>query len=546
MPLSKIKPRITEAMSHNLPKQKRLSIPSTGQTLLGNARIWGSPILIAHQRLIDLLKQKVGLKDCFTVYHLDYDFLIYAYHKTNYQSLTFKLCAAALILNWIMGRTLGALSKDASLMDAELWYRGDNESSQPPISKVLDLLEQDFVLEPLRSLEYGSELVDILPYAVEVFETSEELLEAFGYERKSKKNSGIYYTPSDLSDYIVQQVYNLFHTSQPNRFPTWLDPACGTGIFLRSAFYCVIDNNLQEDASEYLFNNLFGIDISPIALQSAAYCLILAYAHNGSTELQTPKLALESIGSHLVVCDSTTIQDCRKLSSLLPSLSNGADCVVSNPPYIRKSIVQTGQLSLFDISNSPSQTTSQAIYTDFVRMLDLLSDQSDGLGGIVIPLSIAYSSRREFQQLRQFLSIGGRIWRFAHFDRTPDSLFGDDVKTRCTIVLLERSQQKFYYTTHLMRWSSRSRYKLFDGIRFAKVCTSVPICGIPKIGSDFEVTLLELIAENCMGSLGDTIRRTKSLSLDIMRYLRSSRTAYNWLPLNCYRNTLLIMGIVIG
>lgn len=518
-------------MSGNFSKQKRLSVPSNGQTLLGNARIWGIPILTAHQRLTNLLGQKISLSDCIKIYYSDYDFLNYAYPKSNYQTLTFELCSAALILNWIVGRTLRSLSNDASLTEAEYWYRGTKTSSQQPISKSLDLFEQASVLEPLRSLEYDAKLVDILPYAAEVFETSEELLEAFGQKRKLKRNSGVFYTPSDLSDYIVQQVYNSFCFLQANRNPTWLDPACGTGIFLRSAFHCVINNNSQVDTSRYLFDNLFGIDVSPIALQTAAYCLILTYGHICSTDLlQTPKSALESIGSHLVVCDSTTIQDRQKLSELLPSLSNGADCVVSNPPYIRKPIAQTRQLSLFDNSNLHTQTASRAIYIDFVRMLDRLSNSTYGAGGIVIPLSIAYSSRREFQQLRQFLSAHGDVWRFAHFDRTPDSLFGDDVKIRCTIALFERSPEKFYCTTRLMRWNSRTRNKLFDGIKFAKLFTNIPIQGIPKVGSNFEVNLLEAIANNCIGRLGDTVKRTKSLSLDIRRYLRNSRTAYNWLP----------------
>ena len=179
--------------SSNVPKQKRLSIPSPGQTLLANARVWGGPILTAHQRLISTLESKIDLEDCFVAHHSDYGFLNYAGHGIRYKPLTFKLCSAALILNWITGQVLGNLSNNASLIDAEIWYKGKEDNSRRPISEVLSSTEQDLVLGSLRTLEYDSQFVDILPYAVEVFETSEELLTAFGQGRKSKKSSGIFY-----------------------------------------------------------------------------------------------------------------------------------------------------------------------------------------------------------------------------------------------------------------------------------------------------------------------------------------------------------------
>jgi len=125
------------------------------------------------------------------------------------------------------------------LTDAEFWYSGGNDGKQL-ISKTLRADRQDWVLESLRGLDYDFQFLDILPYAVEVFETSKELIKEFGHERKSKRAAGVFYTPSDLSDYIVEQAYSL-HANKSQDFInfTWLDPACGTGVFLVSVLYQV-------------------------------------------------------------------------------------------------------------------------------------------------------------------------------------------------------------------------------------------------------------------------------------------------------------------
>src|SRR5687767_4916155 len=80
-------------------------------------------------------------------------------------------------------------------------------------------------------------------------------------------------------------------------------------------------------------------------------------------------------------------------------------------------------------------------------------------------------------------------WEIAFFDRTPDSLFGDDVKTRNCIVLLtqRRHAPKALHTSTFVRWNSRQRSTLFSDLRFCPVEWTLARDFLPKLGSHAEV-----------------------------------------------------------
>jgi hypothetical protein len=151
---------------------------------------------------------------------------------------------------------------------------------------------------------------------------------------------------------------------------------------------------------------------------------------------------------------------------------------------------------------------------------------------MVVPLSIAYNTKQEFQELRKFMWNSKGNWQLAHFDRTPDSLFGDDVKTRNTIVFFEREYQKesAVYTTNLMRWNSRKRSSLFEGIQCSKVPQNFAYMAIPKFSGSIGEQLLQQISTKPFYSLGDSITRVTEPVAEHEEFIRNAGTAYNWLP----------------
>lgn len=515
-----------------IPTKQRLSLPRHNRTLLANVRYWGVPFLTAQRRLIESLHEYVGEDDSSSIYRASYSFLRNTNDAVSSPRNALPLCSAALLLGWMSGRSLGALTRKATLSESESWFLEGRAPAM--LSENLPKEVQASILEPLQDLNFGLDFLDMLPYAAEVFETLEEVVKAFGSMRISKRAAGVFYTPSDVSDFIVEYAVSISGRDASSiGESTWLDPACGTGCFLLSVLHKVAERELfvsGEDALFYTTNHLFGIDVSPLALQSAAYALVLTCLQSESPSNVSLKDGLSRVGKNLAVYDATQLQQRQDLSDLFSSLHEGADFVVSNPPYAKNYFDDSSsQQTLF--ADSPKQEKPRNLYPRFVRMLSKLSKCSYGVGGMVIPLSIASNSKREFQELRRFMWTSGGAWRLAHFDRTPDSLFGDDVKTRNTIVFYadDGGTESKLYTTELIRWNSRARAKLFENIRFARVLRHVSRNTIPKFGDVFGGHLLELLNKKPLYPLSRTIARTSVPFEERRNVLRSAGTSYNWL-----------------
>jgi Eco57I restriction-modification methylase len=479
----------------------------------------------------------MGKEECARIYRAGYSFVRYHGCDEPTAEDSIGMYSAALLLNWTVGRAANALKRGASLYEGEAWYMGSGPEGMS-ISNRISNAGQRVILEPLRDLEYGPRFVDILPYAAEVFETSDEILKGLGSSRKSKRAGGVFYTPSDVSDYMVDFVLSIHPAYQSGkRLLTWLDPACGTGSFLLSALYRIAERyrlRNGEEALDYVTRCLHGIDISPVALQSAAYVLAIACSGEGLLNRVPLRSVIQRVGRGLAVCDATSIKCRSALGKLFPSLGHsGADLVVSNPPYTRRDgEFAHSQSGFFFARHSSRKRSMKEVYAEFVPMMCSLSNEINGAGAMIVPLSITYSQRAEFGRLRDLIWSSGRWW-LANFDRTPDSLFGDDVKTRNTILFL--SQQQHYetavHTTDLIRWSSRSRTGLFDSVQFSRISPALGVKALPKVGDDFGQELLVLILKTDMRNLGTSLeplsgRHSGTQSLR----LRSSSTAYNWLP----------------
>lgn len=515
------------------PIANRLSVPMHSRTVLASTRTWGQPLLFAHQCLIDAIKVRGGAKQCRSEYLEKYSFITFRDASKINDDTAIALFSAAVILNWMVGNALGEIKAHHSLSDAEYWFKGGK--CKETLLNELDGSTQSAILSPLRKLNFGHHFIDILPYAAEVFETSDEILKAFGQSRKSKKAAGIFYTPSDVSDHIVDYAFSIWKTSHPfsNR-NTWLDPATGTGCFLLSALYRGAQTLLLSPGKEALFyiaRCLFGIDKSPIALQSAAYALVLAAMQKKWLVDISLQESLFLIGKNLYVHDATKIKTLQDLSILIPSLPSGADFVISNPPYVKQKTCNNSlQADIFS-EMSLNRSSSKNLYIDFVKMLTNFTNSNSGVGGMVVPLSITYNTHQEFRNLRRFMTNTEGKWWLANFDRTPDSLFGDDVKTRNSIVFFAREsgQNRAIYTSDLIRWNSRTRQELFKHITFSKIPMPPLKNIIPKCGNDFGQELLHLF-EKRNTRLGDSIAKVSLPFEEQKRLLRHSKTAYNWLP----------------
>jgi type I restriction-modification system DNA methylase subunit len=86
---------------------------------------------------------------------------------------------------------------------------------------------------------------------------------------------GEYYTP----DWLCERIVKEFDFTATDKI---LDPACGSGSFLRAAIHRVKEMN-PEITVEELNNNIYGIDIHPLSVQIAKTTMLLALGKEVTT-----------------------------------------------------------------------------------------------------------------------------------------------------------------------------------------------------------------------------------------------------------------------
>jgi hypothetical protein len=171
-------------------------------------------------------------------------------------------------------------------------------------------------------------------------------------------------------------------------------------------------------------------------------------------------------------------------------------------------------------------------YPLFVEMMWQLAKPGLASAGMVVPLSISYSSLPSIKSLRVSIQDTPGTWQFAFFDRTPDSLFGDDVKTRNAVILWEHNlddERSHILTGPLMRWSSRDRKDLFKRIYFVPLNVTSIRDFIPKIGGTLEAAMYECTSR-AKGKLATLFIQNSEHNIQNSKPIFYSSVAYNWIP----------------
>jgi N-6 DNA Methylase len=216
---------------------------------------------------------------------------------------------------------------------------------------------QEFHIETLKGLLHGDDLSSgqlslgfwIYDFSVIPIETISGIYERFleAEDSQQKRESGIYYTPRFLAEIVLDIALENFASISGKRF---LDPACGSGIFLVSLFNRLAEEWLRSHRSasneerttalgHILQNQLFGVDADTTgtACRIAAFSLYLAFLDQleprDIQKLQAQGSVLPNLVGHNLLC-----QDFFDDALALP---NDFDLVVGNPPWARGSKDET-------------------------------------------------------------------------------------------------------------------------------------------------------------------------------------------------------------
>ena len=156
------------------------------------------------------------------------------------------------------------------------------------------------------------------------------------HKPNSKSAAGAYYTPMFLADTVVSSAWSLLTDAQ-KRSGQFLDPACGSGIFLVKSFQrlcqhwrenCPNASTVPWTILVELLNRLRGQDVNPTAVRISAFSLYLALLE----QVRPPELrALFANGHRLPTLWNHTLRQADFFEDDTGSFS--ADVVIGNPPW---------------------------------------------------------------------------------------------------------------------------------------------------------------------------------------------------------------------
>lgn len=441
---------------------------------------------------------------------------------------------------WLVALAGKRIKTKDRLSQSEAWFLGRSLSSS---EKAFWHLIDSTLSQTLDEISRFSGINELLPYILESHGPGSRLSvrrdPSTQKARAKKKRDGVFYTPLDVANFMARSALESFADAQS---PLVLDPAVGTGVFLRAVLAEQKVSNSRINAFKLASETLFGCDIDPVALDGAASVLLLDTIEDASEVMPSPISAWIALRRNLKKCDSLSIdieagfgeQAGRNLlRDIFPAADDGFDLVIGNPPYAgvgtRDDLAKLAS-RFRSIAANPKPTAD--LYPVFIEQMVRLC-APDGVGAMVVPLSIACNSSAQFAACRAFIEEQRGTWKFSFFDRQPHALFGEDVKTRNAILLWQnRSQTKEIYTGPLRKWRGHHRQKMLQNIGYTRIQNSIR-AGIPKVSGGIQVALLEQVSNEPV-RLSSLVPQWDRTTLDRVPYGSSTNvfvapTAYNFL-----------------
>ncbi|MEI8083939.1 MAG: N-6 DNA methylase [Actinomycetes bacterium] len=355
--------------------------------------------------------------------------------------------------------------------------------------------------------------VELLPYVLDPHAVGTRLRVLRegdrAHARQQRKATGAFFTPPDLADHMVDLALR-------DNFEAGivLDPACGSGVFLAAAMRWFVANASESGSATLL--RLRGVDIDRRCITAGR--LVLA-----------AQAAALDFGELLEYWDET--EKCFAVADAFDEevMPHQVAAVVMNPPYgpTGKQLDLAQVDSVLDLGAPLSAGTP--MYAPFVALGLQVAKTSGARLIAVVPLAIACNTTRPFPALRSLLDAAGGGLRFSFFDRTPDSIFGDHVKTRACVLEWDPSGDDLQVTS-LTRWSSAGRHRLFDDLVHVPLDRAAGITdGIPRLGTPAEAQTFGRLRE-CWGSIPCMIGKISRVEVESdERQVYVAGTGYNWL-----------------
>ena len=256
------------------------------------------------------------------------------------------------------------------------------------------------------------------------YDHSEELGNAFEYLLKTmgaQGDNGQFRTPRNIIDFMVEVV-------DPTKEETILDPACGTGGFLVSAFKHILRRNTEgfEEAKITLENYVaegipvyWGAKLSSTQ-RSGIEKNIVGYDNTPlMVRLARVNLYLHHFGNPQIHEYNTLITDTRWKDKF--------DCILANPPFM----TPKGGIDPHDKFRILANRTEILFASYILQHLN-----PDGKAGFVVPEAIIYQATGDYVSLRNWMIYEAGLWAVVSL---PAQVFQPYSGVKTSIVFFDRA-----------------------------------------------------------------------------------------------------------
>lgn len=245
---------------------------------------------------------------------------------------------------------------------------------------------------------------------------TDELLDNFlkKHDPAKKKKRGVFYTPDAVVDFILRSIDDLLENefSIPSGIagPVMImDPACGTGAFVRKVYRRILDSDARAatlDVKEHLLYDVIGRDIM---LASIVYCRFQL-----TRELAASGISLERDETANVMQANTLVEN--RPGEHAFSIPDGHVIVIAgNPPYSVSSANKNAFIEALmkDYKTGLNERNIQPLSDDYIKFLRYAQwiVEQQGKGIVAFITNNAYIYKMIHRRIREsLLSTFDRIY----------------------------------------------------------------------------------------------------------------------------------------
>ena len=342
-------------------------------------------------------------------------------------------------------------------------------------------------LEPIINLEIYEISRSDKNYTYELLQAE---LACLDEKSEFRKQTGRYYTPNDVVEFILTNSVNLFCDKiEPTNLNklfidkssyakfcydcTFYDPTCGSGVFLlpilETKFKCLekYDSNIDVNKICRIVDTLYGNDLNANSILITKLRLFLSVLNRYGTEFLLPLNDILNKNFSGYDFISRGEFDAKKYN-----------LIIGNPPYVE---------------DKKSQTTYSEKYGNlYANVLSIASRllKTDGVMGFIVPLS--YIATPRMKKIRaELLERLPEQYIFSFADR-PDSLFSSVHQKLCILLGKKKKSAPTIFTGNYNYRYRDEREKLFNNLTFVAndfYCEEF----IPKFGTETDIKIYKKI-----------------------------------------------------